>query len=225
MSLAKSAEKIRKADFEARVRFLNWPYLDERIENEFKKLQGKGHDTSVLGGLFLYPAKDREPIISSRAPTSRFINSTNILTGKRNLGFLKINEESGKLENAEEKNAQLWYSQSPSGHVMVFVAPYQSNIGKFDESEIIIGKYKKPGEIDSCEIKKHFAVFFKYCACTSLHNSWGIQNYIYRRYLVFNDFRYKATFQAKAFKALERIIILILGGAAVWATLYVGGKI
>lgn len=204
---------------------MNWRFMDELIQAEFNSYKSDTDSVDILGGLYISRAKDNEPLKSSHLVGSWYINSTHILTGARLLGVHVVNPESNKLEIAKEKNAQLWYSQSPSGDVLVFVAPYQSDVGKFNESEIIIGKYQNPSQVTSEAIRKHFSIFFKYCSCTSLHCASNLSCYLYRQYLIFNDFRYKSSYKQKLLRTIERLLILIIGGAAVWASLYAGGKI
>lgn len=225
VNLSKYAQIILNSDNEARIRQLNWPCLDERIETEFNKIKEQKNSCRVFGNIYLTQSRKYSPINSSNLPASRVVNSTHIHTGTRFIGVSIIDQETKKLSVGIEKNAQLWYSQSPSGRVMVFISPYTSNVGKIEENEIIIGKYEAPGEINTKEIKKHFSKFFKYCSCTHQHGAQDLLNYLYRRYLIFNDFRYKATFRTKVLKIMERIITLLLGGAAVLASLYAGGKL
>ena len=105
------------------------------------------------------------------------------------------------------------------------MAPYKSDAGTIVESEIIIGKYEDPNQITAKIIRRHFSIFFKYCSCTAQHSASSLRRYTYRQYLIFNDFRYKSTYKQKLLGGFERLIILFLGGAAVWASLYAGGKI
>ncbi|MGV3001754.1 hypothetical protein [Vibrio sp. E150_018] len=225
MKLEMAAEKIKKDSINAWIRRVNWRFMDERIQAEFDRNKPDGDYIGILGGLYIRRAKDDEPLKSSNLISSQYVNSTHIFTGHRLLGIRVVNPDSENLKIASERNAQLWYSQSPSGEVLVFVAPYQSDAGEFDESEIIIGKYRSPSQVTDQIIRKHFAIFFKYCSCTAQHSASSLRGYLYRQYLIFNDFRYKSTYKQKFLRAFERLLILLLGGAAVWASLYAGGKI
>ncbi|PCT22987.1 hypothetical protein BMR57_09105 [Escherichia coli] len=178
-----------------------------------------------LGAFTLADQKMMKPIKSSNLISSQYINSTHIFTGLRLLGFNISSSDNESLEVAFERNAQLWYSQGPSGDVLVFVAPYQSNAGKINETEIIIGKYQNPSQITPKHIKKHFSIYFRYCTSTAQHSASNMSNYIYRQYLIFNDFRFKSTYRHKVIKTVERFLVLILAGAAIWASLYAGGKL
>jgi hypothetical protein len=225
MSLKTSAEKIRKADQTAWVRRVMWLGLDERITDIFNRYTEEEDYTKMLGNIYLTKSREHDPIRSTSLLSFQHINSTHIRTGTRFLGVNLHDKEDDKFKPATERNCQLWYSQSSYGRVLVFVAPYISNAGEIEEKEIIIGKYKEPAQISCSDIKKHFETFFKYCACTSQNNASSLSNYLYRQYLLYKDFRYKASYKSKFYKLVERFAILVLGGAAVWATLYVGGKI
>lgn len=225
MSVEKYAEKIRRADAMAFVRRAMWRSLDERIHQVFDSHSQKISALKHLGGLYIRKACDDEPIRSSYLISSQHINSTHIYTGHRPLGISLVDREKKSIKISSETNAQLWYSQGPSGQVLVFVAPYRSDAGEMAEKEIIIGKYKEPASISVSDIRGHFKVFFKYCSCTSQHSASSLLHYLYRKKLMMRDFRYRSDFRSKAINVAERVGILMMGGAAVWASLYAGGKV
>ena len=199
--------------------------MDDRIQKEFEILNADSHSADIFGSLYISRSKDDEPIKSSNLISSQYINSTHIFTGSRLLGINILSPDNERLEVALERNAQLWYSQGPSGDVLVFVGPYQSDAGKINETEIIIGKYQNPSQITSKHIKKHFSIYCKYCASTAQHSASNMSRYIYRQYLIFNDFRFKSTYRHKIIKTVERLLVLTLAGIAIWASLYAGGKL
>ena len=225
MLVEKYAEKMKRADTLAFVRRVMWKSLDERIRQVFdSKLESKSA-INEFGGLYMSKAYDDEPIRSSKLISSQHINSTHIFTGHRLLGVSLVDRKKNTLKIASETNAQLWYSQGPSGQVMVFVAPYESDAGEIEEKELLIYKYKEPASISAVDIERHFKVFFKYCSYTSQHSANSLIHYLYRKRLMMRDFRYQSDFRAKFINVVERIAILIVGGAAVWASLYAGVKI
>ncbi|HCQ0223373.1 TPA: hypothetical protein OGO53_004123 [Escherichia coli] len=225
MKLKSAAERIRRDSLNAYFKRINWRFMDDRVQREFEILNADTHSADIFGSLYISRSKDDEPIKSSNLISSQYINSTHIFTGLRLLGFNISSSDNESLEVAFERNAQLWYSQGPSGDVLVFVAPYQSNAGKINETEIIIGKYQNPSQITPKHIKKHFSIYFRYCTSTAQHSASNMSNYIYRQYLIFNDFRFKSTYRHKVIKTVERFLVLILAGAAIWASLYAGGKL
>ncbi|MCL7942921.1 hypothetical protein [Marinobacter sp. ATCH36] len=225
MSVAKYAKKMESADSMAFVRRVMWKSLDGRIRQVFDAHLEHKSALNHFGGLFIRRAYDEEPIRSSGLVSFQHINSIHIFTGHRLLGVSLVDQEKNRLKIACETNAQLWYSQGPSGQVLVFVAPYKSDAGEIEEKEIIIGKYKEPESVSVDDVKRHFRVFFKYCSCTSQHSANSLLHFLYRKRLMMSDFRYRSDFRAKAINVAERVAILIVGGAAVWASLYAGGKI
>lgn len=225
MKLKEAAERVKRDSINAWMRRVNWRFMDERIQLEFENLASDKDSVNLLGGLYISRAKDNEPIRNSNLTSSKYINSTHIFTGHRLLGISVVDTETKKLKIASERNAQLWYSQGPPGDVLVFVGPYQSDVGETAENEIIIGKYQNPSQATAQCIRKHLSMFFKYCSCTAQHSTSSLSNYLYRKYLVFNDFRYKSIYRQKLIQVSERLLILALGGAAIWASLYVGDKI
>lgn len=225
MSLVKSAKSITKADKSAYIRRVMWSSLDERIKAVFDKYASQQEYIETFGNIYLSKSEDN---IHEKTPdllSFQKVNSTYILTGNRLLGVYVKNYEKNKLEMATERNCQLWFSQNPSGNVLVMIAPYQSNAGEINENEIIIGKYKEPVSITSRIIERHFNTFFKYCSCTSQNNVANFSNYLYRQYLIYNDFRYKASLNAKALRMLERVLIFVFGVISAWAALTASGKI
>lgn len=225
MKLSIAADKINRASFEAWIKRLNWIYMDERIQNQFNFQIYDKSSADELGSFYISRAKDEEKIKSQKLFCTQFINSTHIFTGSRFLGLHFFDRDKGKFSVAVERNAQLWYSQSPSGDVLVFVAPYQSDLGEISEKEIIIDRFSNPYDVKDKHIKKHLSIFFKYCSCTSQHATLNMTNYLFRRYLLLKDFRYRSTYRKRLLDVFERLILILLGCAAVWASLYAGGKI
>ena len=207
MSLSKITRRMLRAEDEALIRRLNWSYLDKQIELEFHKITKNKNDCAILGNLYLTRQKDLEPIKSAYLPSYTIMNSTHIYTGTRFLGVNIVDQEKKNIQIGFEKNAQLTYSQSPSGYILVIISPYKSNAGEIKEKEIILGRYNSPGQINNRTIRKHLSIFFKYCACTSQHSASKLNNYVYRLYLVYNDFRYKTSFRTKGFMVLNRLLL------------------
>lgn len=159
MKLSIAADKINRASFEAWIKRLNWIYMDERIQNQFNFQIYDKSSADELGSLYISRAKDEEKIKSQKLFCTQFINSTHIFTGSRFLGLHFFDRDKGKFSVAVERNAQLWYSQSPSGDVLVFVAPYQSDLGEISEKEIIIDRFSNPYDVKDKHIKKHLSIF------------------------------------------------------------------
>jgi len=225
MTLKASSNAIRKADQAAYIRRVMWSSLDERIKEVFDKHATASSEINILGNIYLSKSGDDLKHSNKHELLSfQRVNSTHIHTGNRFLGVHVINYDENKYELATERNCQLWFSQSPSGEVLAMIAPYQSNAGRIDEKEIIIGKYKEPSSLTYKNIEKHFNTFFKYCSCTSQNNASNWLSYAYRQLLIYRDFRYKSKFNAKAMRMLERILIFSFGVVSAWAALQAIGK-
>lgn len=224
MELKEAASILRRDAYKAWIRQLNWRFMDERIEAEFNKCKLDSSSENELGKLYLSKEKNSSNKYC-KLVSSQYINSTHIMTGTRSLNTFIYDVEKDSFVSACESNAQLWYSQGPSGNVLVFVGPYESDLGKIDENEIIIGRYKNPYQVNERVIKKHFSTLFKYCTCTSQYSASNFKPYLYRQYLIFNDFRFRLTYWQKMLRVAERVIIVALAAAAVLVSLYVGGKL
>lgn len=223
-SLKENSEKIRKNDFYSRVYRTNWKFLEKRVLFVFNKLkEGGGDHFGSLGNLYFNANIALHNKTFDSMPTYKRLNSIHIHTGHRFLNVGHVNEEQFKW--LTENGAQLWYSQSPSGDVMVFIAPYKSEIHKLDESDIIIDYVRNPSHLSLCRIDKHFSIFFKYCASTSINSSGSFSAYFYRRYLLYKDFRYKSEIQSNIVNLLLKIVPLLSLVVAVTAVLVASKKI
>ena len=141
------------------------------------------------------------------------------------VGIRVRDEKTGNLVWATEANSQLWYSQGPSGSVAVFLAPYTSKGNKVHDDEIIIGHYAQPVDISACEIDSHLRLFLRYCVATSAHTGLTTRHYLFRRMLQLRDFRTRSEIYRLVMPTIEKVLVLVLAAAGVWATLYTGNKL
>lgn len=225
--LESAAQRVAMSDKIAFTRRVMWQDLNNRIESKFKECLESPY-TQVFGGFNFTQKKYSEPIRSSKLGSFEHLNSTHISSGLRLLRIFverKANTVGNDLSNSEilehcyERNCQLWYSQSSSGKVRVFLAPYASNAGEIEEKNIIIGSYSEPASISYRDIEKHMSVFIKYCACTS-HNNVSFNTYLYRKYLVYKDFRFRAQYRGAILSMAERMLIVGIPAVALWFTIF-----
>jgi len=66
-----------------------------------------------------------------------------------------------------EKEAAMWFAQTPTGGVTVFMSPYKSDLVSINEKEIIIGFFKDPARLTDRKIRKMLATFSKYLSISS----------------------------------------------------------
>ncbi|OOQ67443.1 hypothetical protein [Vibrio parahaemolyticus] len=225
MKVKDQIEKMKRRDNRAYIRRVMWLDLDKRVEEVFERFKKENPDVGVLGSLYLSKLGDDEDYRSSQLTSDRFINATHVYFGARFLGVNKFNNDTKKFSIATESNAQLWYSQGPSGQVMVFIAPYASDLGEIEEKEIIIGYYSQPIDILAKNIERHFMVLSKYAVATSIHSSGSFSSYLYRKYLVMQDFRFKTEYRSKFISIIERILTPSLAVLAILVSLYTAGQI
>ncbi|MEI7216840.1 hypothetical protein WCT79_07445 [Pectobacterium carotovorum] len=223
MDLKEAAAILRQDEYNSWIKRFNWQFMDERIKSEFDKCKLDSSSENELGTLYLSRLKDDSDKYKNYQST-QYINATHVMTGARLLGTYVFDKDKDTFTMARERSAQLWYSQGPAGDVLVCVSPYQSDLDKIDENEIIIGRYQDPYQINELVIKKHFEIFFRYCTCTSLYSILRFKPYLYRQYLVLNDLRLRTKFLKKIIRIGERVAIVFLAAAAILVSLYIAGK-
>ncbi len=211
----KYAQKLKRLDNQAYIRRCMWNDLDERISQRFASF--KARSAPVFGETYLSFLKERPKYKNSPLLAHQFHNATYIKFGSRRLGIANIPDESqSSLVLRTEHNAQLFYTQGSIGDVLVVLSPYVSEVYKVEESEIVIARYKQPSDISSKDIEKHLRVFEKYALATS-HSSAGLfRPYVYRRWIQYQDFRYKDNNRKHIVLASERILLFVLAAAGVW---------
>ena len=209
----------------AYIKRVGWIGLEERIRQEIDIFKKKHPEITELGNIYVKSAIEEYPYFKEKLTRVNIINSIHIFTGHRLLGVCGKKGENRETYSLKERNAQLWYSQSPSGDVAVFVAPYQSDGHSTIEKEILLYRYSDPAKISNSEIKNHVNVFIKYCVATSTHGGLGLRQYIYRLYLMSKDFRNRSEIRSKVFSILNWLTFVGLSILAIFATLYAGNKL
>lgn len=223
-SLIKAAEALAKGRARAYVSRVAWLDLEKMIKAAYDELEVYVDQKAELGNLYVTSNRDYPPFNKPHFNAINVLNQIQIHAGWRQLYVSRTvteNEET-KTEHLAEGGATLWYSQDVTGSVMVFLAPYKSSTIETDEKNIILARYNCPCEISAQHIRKHFATYFRYCATTSAHGSFSINDYLYRLYLRYNDFRFKNEIRANFFRYINPYFFLAI---TVLATLYAGDKI
>ena len=221
-SLIKAAETLEKGRERAYVSRVAWLDLEKLIKVTYDELEAYVAQKAELGNLYLTSNRNYPPFNESHFNAINILNQIQIHAGWRQLNVSRAVTENQKIEHLAESGATLWYSQNVTGSVMVFLAPYKSSTIETDEKNIILARYNCPCEISAQHIRKHFATYFRYCAATSAHGSFSINDYLYRLYLRYNDFRFKNEMRANFFRYINPYFFLVI---TVFATLYAGDKI
>ncbi|EGR4459375.1 hypothetical protein DDN63_17685 [Vibrio cholerae] len=211
----KFARKLTRLDNRAYIRRCMWPDLDIRIEKEFKAF--KKESLAAFGHVYLTQLKQRKQYKNSNLLSSQYHNATYIKFGSRSLGIAKIpNKNNEPIEICSEGNAQLYYTQGSIGDVLVVLSPYTSEVYNVHEKDIVIARYKQPIDISAKLINKHLKVFKKY-ALASSHASAGLLSpYLFRRWLLLKDFRYKDNNRARLIFIIERFVLVLLAAISAW---------
>ena len=206
------------------VRRMMWADMEERVRKLFKEIEGSPQ-AEWYGGIRVHRG------LHSRAeeiPVNQKLNQLQITCMTKRLGLRSVEEfeetqnidgvdmdVSGvRLKTHVENGAVMWFSQSPSGGVTVFMAPCKSDLVSFNEKEIILGMYKDPSVLSDEKIKDLSAKFFRYASITSALHRHTIFDYYWRLRLQFLDVRNR-----KIWKTFIAINALIIFGAAFFTVL------
>jgi len=213
-ALKKYAERIKLDDLESVARRQMWPAMVKRIQAVFEEIE---HSPSAghFGSFFLHPVV---PDAYQHLPEGRYLAQLQLTCGSRLLGLntLEKSEEypQGVAKTLFEKDAAMWFNQSPSGAVTVFMAPYSSAVLKMTEDNIIVGMYSSPEKLTDKVIRKLFSTFFRYLSMTSAHHQQSVTEYAWRLWLIYKDARTK---KHEGFvKTVERLVIAAGAAACIW---------
>ncbi len=217
----KSLEKYAKrlaVDWQlVRVRRVMWIDMESRIRKIFGEIDGSPH-ANFYGNFYIH--NGLHPDAQKYYVTER-INQLQITCGLRLLGLRGVEEvEETKVVNEVEqsvkrikpttlmeKEAAMWFAQTPAGGVTVFMSPYKSDWVNMNEKEIIIGYFKDPARLTDRKIRKMLARFFKYLSISSaLHQHTAI-DYMWRLWFIYLDIRTRKFW--KAFLAFNAIVIFM----------------
>lgn len=189
--MKKAFEKYAKAmesDWSnAFVRRVMWIDMDGRIKSIFSEIE-KSDLASRYGDLFLHEGLHFH---AKKFHVTERLNQIQISCGIRFLGLKGVDVDGNqpKKKIRMEKNAALWFTQSPSGGVTVFMAPYKSDLVSMNEENIIIGHYKDPSNLTDRKVRYLFSIFFRYLSITSAIHHQTPKDYIWRLWLIFLDIR------------------------------------
>lgn len=213
-NLEKYAERMRLNDMESVARRQMWPAMVKRIQAVFDEI-GNSPLASHFGSFFLHPVV---PAAYRHLPEGRYLAQLQLTCGIRPLGLdtLVKNEDhpEGVAKILLEKDAAMWFNQSPSGAVTVFIAPYSSAVLKMNEDNIILGMYSSPEKLTNKRIRELFSTLFRYLSITSAHHQQSVMDYGWRLWLIYKDARTK---KHEGFvKTIERILMAAGAAACIW---------
>ncbi|MEX5535588.1 hypothetical protein [Pseudomonas syringae] len=210
----KYAERMKLNDVNSVSRRQMWPAMVKRIQAVFDEIE-KSPLASHFGSFFLHPVV---PDAYRHLPEGRYLAQLQLTCGIRRLGLdtLEKSEEypQGVAKILLEKDAAMWFNQSPSGAVTVFMAPYRSAVLKMNEENIILGLYSSPDKLTDKRIRELFSTFFRYLSITSAHHQQSVMDYGWRLWLIYKDARTK---KHEGFvKTIERLLMAAGAAACIW---------
>lgn len=206
------------------VRRVMWTDMEMRVRALFKDLEGSPQ-AEWYGGIRVHGGLHPR---ANEIHVNNKLNQLQITCMTKRLGLASIEEfeETRSIDGVDRKvsgiknkthvenGAVMWFSQSPSGGVTVFMAPCKSDLVSFNEKEIILGMYKDPSVLSDEKIKDLCAKFFRYASITSALHRHTIFDYYWRLRLQFLDVRNR-----KIWKTFIAINALIIFGAAFFTVL------
>lgn len=210
----KYAERLKRDDLESVERRKLWQAMVGRIETVFAEIKDSplAHH---FGSLFLHPVIP-EPLQKLRE--DQLLGQLQLSCGIRRLGLNVVQKKEGFPQGVAkilfEKDAALWFNQSPSGAVTVFMAPYGSDLLKMKEENIILGMYSSPEKLTDRLIRELLSTFFRYLSITSAHHQQSVGEYAWRLLLIYKDAR---TRKHEGFvKTIERLLLAAGAVACIW---------
>ncbi|HDC4324291.1 hypothetical protein QK281_09475 [Aeromonas hydrophila] len=226
--LKKIASKMNRDQHEAYIRRVMWISFEERLKSVFSEIDSRGTDASTIGLLYFSSCHLNDPKYKVKnIYRSNSINQVQISSGWRHLNvwhdFTK--NESETLQQARELGASISFSQDITGKVTICLFPYKSDLASVDEDNIILGFGREPNALTVKVIRQYIKLFLRYCSATSMQSGSEYSNYLFRLWLMVRDIRNRKKQKFVILRILEKVLIIGLGGAAVWATLLTGNKL
>lgn len=213
-ALAKEFDNTRRGHF---VRRVMWLDLEDRIRTVLEPVT-RSSAAQSFGGLYLKSSfeMNEDKLKNYTVTRTNTTNAIYLFTGNQAPVLLKIYGKSAP-EWISDKNAQLWFSQSASGGVSVFMAPYVSELHKFKRDQIWLAHYESPHQVDAKSIAKHAKTFLRYCVDTSYQSPNSFGKALRLRLYSLMDLQYRALGQGRLWVYSRRLIIPIVGAAIVAA--------
>lgn len=218
-ALEKYAKKLQKDAEVAVIRRMMWVDMEARIRDMFKDVENSPH-ARWYGGMKIHSGLHPD---ANEIPMNKRLNHLQVTCMSRQLGlsFVKGVEEVREAEGVEQKvrvikrsthvehDSAMWFTQTPSGGVTVFMAPYKSDLISMNEKEIIIGMFKDPVKLTEGKLRQLFTKYFKYLSITSALHNHTVLDYAWRLLLMYLDVRNRRMW--KTFVAIN--VLVIFGGA------------
>lgn len=222
-----AASKLRKAKNGAYLRRVMWLSFEERLRSVFTEIDSRGFDADELGTLHLSSNHSTNPAYNKPwVYRHNSLNQAQISVGWRRLGVWHTiaSDDLTNPKEAMEAGASICFSQDITGKVMVLLSPYKSDLAKVNEENFILVFGAEPNDLTENAIRGLMKTFFRYCVATSMISGGNYRDYLFRLWLGLRDIRNRKIQKIAVFRFFERVLLVALAAAGVWATLFTGNK-
>lgn len=213
-ALKKYAERIKLDDQASAARRQKWPAMVKRIRTVFEEIE-RSPLAGNFGSFYLHPVI---PDAYKHLPEGRYLAQLQLTCGARFLGVHTLEKSEKHPQSVAkallETDAAMWFNQSPSGGVTVFMAPYSTAVLNMIEENIILGMYSSPEKLTDKVIRELFSMFFRYLSITSAHHQQTAWEYAWRLWLIYKDARTKK--HEGFIKSVERLLVAAGAIACIW---------
>lgn len=219
----KSLDRIKNLEKLAFRRRVMWIDFEERLTKIFSEIEKIEKPEDPLKFYLTFSKNSFECYQHSHIYRFNSLNQAQISSGWHHINVfhsIKL-DDPRKPKHTAEGGAAITFSQGIEGKVIIMLFPFNSDIHKIKEDNIIIGYGINPNNLNERKIRKYLRVFFNYCEATSIISGNNYKSYFFRCWIKFHDIRNKKIQNNSAFVLIERII-LAFGGIA--ATLYTSTK-
>ena len=209
-ALAHEFERNRRGNF---VRRVMWLDLEERVRSSIEPV-ARSTAAQSFGGLYVKSSFEMNEFDLRNFSVTR-VTTTNaiyLFTGNLAPTLLKTYGKDAPQWVSDHK-AQLWFTQSASGGVSVFMAPYVSDLHKFKRDQIWVAHYASPHQVGVGQIEKHAKQFLRHCVDTSYHSPHSFGKALRLRWHTLMDLQYRALGQGRLWVYARRLLIPIAGAA------------
>ena len=213
-ALASEFDNNRRSNF---VRRVMWLDFEERVLNSLDPI-ARSSAAASFDGLYLQSSFEMNSLkLQDFSVTcTNVTNAIYLFTGNLAPILLKTYGKDAPQWVSDHK-AQLWFTQSPSGGVSVFMAPYVSELHKFKRDQIWLAHYDSPHKVGEDLIRKHARQFLRYCVDTSYLSPHSFRKALRLRWHTLMDLQYRALGQGRLWVYSRRLLIPIVGAAIVAA--------
>lgn len=215
--------KINNQQRRMYIRRVMWLDMEDRIRKVYASANQKLIiNKSPITIYLITNASNQELFAGKRIPSRvEITNTISIFVSSIHYPIIKTFGEKAP-EHVFDSGAALWFSQSPSGGVSVFMSPFSSALHKTKEKELLIKSYDEPNQLTEEKLKNHLCVFFRYLTETNMAAPPSIIGYLFRQRIVMADQRNRS----ELFKLIAQllsdflipIVAIIIGAAVTIAT-------